>query len=356
MKVMIRHILSEYNRLGYSTTEYNEMSHATLVRTDISGNEEKNKAIVILCSPAFNLRNSKDALQVAERLVKKSYTYVDRANIFVIVYASGGKAHHFASNRVAYFNWGKRTVSNKFYAGTFTEEAKVLNDIFRYEKVSAELKKAKYPERKLHFTIMIIVVIAVTVLAYIATLKSGNLEYGYYANTLMSGETYRYITYLFVHGSFRHLIGNMMALYVFGRIYMKYEGVMSFSIVYLVGGIFAAAFDSLYCLMTNTHTGILTVGASGAIMAIIGAITSECFTHPDFEAKRSSILLSVIPIFILNNIGIGINVRCHVFGFLAGIMLGFLTHILSMIENDERIKSLEKKKSKITLRSTYFGS
>lgn len=356
MKVMIRHILSEYNRLGYRTVEYDEMSHATLIKTDISGDESKNKAVVILLGHAYNLRNSKDALQAAERLVKMSYTEVDNTNIFVVVYASGGKAHHFASNRIAYFNWDKRIVSNKFYAGTFTEEANVLKNVFKYERVNASLNEAKHPERRLHFTVLVFVLIAVTVLAYIKTFLSGYSEYGYYASTLMSGETYRYITYMFMHASLRHLIGNMIALYAFGRAYMKYEGAMSFTIVYFAGGIFAAAFDSFYCLLTNTHTEVITVGASGAIMAIIGAIASECFTHPDFEAKRTSILLAILAVFIMNNIGIGINVRCHVFGFLAGVMLGFLTHILSMIENDGRIKSLEKKKSKINLHSSYFNN
>lgn len=356
MKVMIKHILSEYNRCGYRTADYDEMSHATLLKTENKNGETIHKAIVLLQGYAYNLRNSKDALQVAEKLVAKTYTNVENDNIFVIIYTSGGKAHHFASNRIAYFNWDRRTISSKFYSGNFTEEAKILKNIFKLERVSGDLKEAIHPESKLHMTIAIFAFIALTVFAFIKTMKTGTVDYGYYPTTLMSGEVYRYITYMFCHASIRHLIGNMIALYVFGRAYMRYEGFMSFSVVYLVGGIFAAAFDSFYCLSTGSNLNVITVGASGAVMAVIGAIASECFTHPDFEAKRTSILLSVLAIFVINNIGFGINVRCHVFGFLAGIMLGFLTHILTMIEDDGRIKSLEKKKSKINLRSSYFNN
>ena len=357
MKLTIKHVISEYNKHGYCTVEFNDMSHAVLVKSEKKDEKIENKAIVIVFDYAYNIRSSRDALAVANKLVEKSHAgiEIERDDIFVIVYASGGKMHHFASSKIAYFNWNKRCVPHKYVSSKFYEEAAILRDLYKAEHISDDIKKASRPEYMQYSILLLFALIAINIYTFIQTL-GGYEQFGYYASSIMTGEVYRYITYMFCHGSLTHLVSNMISLYIFGRVYMKYEGALSFSLVYMVGGILAAIFDSLYCISTGSDLGMMTVGSSGAIMAIIGAIATECFTHPDFEAKRGFILLVIAAVFVGNNIGAGINVHCHVFGFMFGIILGLLAHIITMYENDERIKYLEKKKSKLTnIRSSYFN-
>ena len=49
-------------------------------------------------------------------------------------------------------------------------------------------------------------------------------------------------TYMFVHGGVMHILWNMFALYVFGRIFLDFFSVRHFVGVYVLGGVFGALF------------------------------------------------------------------------------------------------------------------
>ncbi|MGW0733299.1 rhomboid family intramembrane serine protease [Streptomyces sp. NPDC002851] len=75
------------------------------------------------------------------------------------------------------------------------------------------------------------------------------------------------VTALFVHGSWLHLLGNMLFLYVFGAMVEKRLGHLQYAFFYLGCGalalfVFAAA---------NAGSEQTLVGASGAISAVLGA-------------------------------------------------------------------------------------
>ena len=58
-------------------------------------------------------------------------------------------------------------------------------------------------------------------------------------------EIYQFITYMFLHGGFSHLLFNMFALWMFGRIIESDLGSKRFLIYYMVCGIGAALFNML---------------------------------------------------------------------------------------------------------------
>ncbi len=72
---------------------------------------------------------------------------------------------------------------------------------------------------------------------------------------------------MFLHGGWMHIIGNMWFLYVFGDNVEDALGHGPYLLFYLGGGYAAALAHAL----ANPHSVVPTVGASGAIAAVLGA-------------------------------------------------------------------------------------
>ncbi|MBX3052211.1 MAG: rhomboid family intramembrane serine protease [Caldilineaceae bacterium] len=74
-------------------------------------------------------------------------------------------------------------------------------------------------------------------------------------------------TSMFLHGSLLHLGSNMLYLWIFGDNVEDALGPIGYAVFYLIGGLLA----SFSHIFTNATSTIPTVGASGAIAAILGA-------------------------------------------------------------------------------------
>ncbi len=75
------------------------------------------------------------------------------------------------------------------------------------------------------------------------------------------------VTYLFLHGGWMHLLGNMWFLWLFGKSVEDRLGHAGFLIFYLIGGL-AASFTH-WLAFPNSEFPV--IGASGAIAAVLGA-------------------------------------------------------------------------------------
>jgi membrane associated rhomboid family serine protease len=75
------------------------------------------------------------------------------------------------------------------------------------------------------------------------------------------------ITSMFLHGSWMHLLGNMLYLWIFGNNIEDAMGSAKFLVFYLLCGVLAA----LSHAATDLSSQIPMVGASGAISAVLGA-------------------------------------------------------------------------------------
>lgn len=91
------------------------------------------------------------------------------------------------------------------------------------------------------------------------------------------------VTSLFLHGGWLHLIGNMWMLWIFGDNVEDRLGHGRYLLFYLMGGVVA----NVAHILTNPHSALPTIGASGAIGAVLGAYA--CL-HP--RAK----VLTLIPL------------------------------------------------------------
>lgn len=74
-------------------------------------------------------------------------------------------------------------------------------------------------------------------------------------------------TFMFLHGGFIHLIGNMWSLYIFGDNVEDRLGPVRYILFYLLCGLASG----MTHLVFNLHSNIPTIGASGAIAGVMGA-------------------------------------------------------------------------------------
>ena len=94
------------------------------------------------------------------------------------------------------------------------------------------------------------------------------------------------ISFMFLHGGFWHLLGNMWSLYIFGDNVEDSLGHLRYFVFYMLCGITSGVSH----LVLNFHSNIPTVGASGAIAGVMGAY---------FLLYPGSRILTLIPIIII---------------------------------------------------------
>lgn len=75
------------------------------------------------------------------------------------------------------------------------------------------------------------------------------------------------VTSIFLHGGWLHLLGNMLFLWIFGDNVEDRMGRARYLLFYLLGGVMA----NLAHLWTNAQSTLPTIGASGAVAAVLGA-------------------------------------------------------------------------------------
>jgi membrane associated rhomboid family serine protease len=95
-----------------------------------------------------------------------------------------------------------------------------------------------------------------------------------------------FFSFMFLHGGFLHLLGNMWSLYIFGDNVEDRLGPARYLIFYLLSG----WASGLSHLLTNLYSEIPTIGASGAIAGVMGAY---------LVLFPSSRILTLIPIIFI---------------------------------------------------------
>jgi membrane associated rhomboid family serine protease len=113
--------------------------------------------------------------------------------------------------------------------------------------------------------------IGVNVAAYVATLILGGeaalVRVGaLFRPAVLSGEWWRGVAAMFLHANEWHLGLNMYGLLLLGRLVEDLAGPTRFFVIYFLGGLVGAAATTLI------GAGALSVGASGAIMGLLGAL------------------------------------------------------------------------------------
>jgi rhomboid family protein len=82
-----------------------------------------------------------------------------------------------------------------------------------------------------------------------------------------------WVTSMFMHGSWDHILGNMLFLAVFGKNVEDRLGRLPYLLFYFAGGLAATVTQTAMTLLAGTQADAQTpnLGASGAIAAVLGA-------------------------------------------------------------------------------------
>ena len=102
----------------------------------------------------------------------------------------------------------------------------------------------------------------------------------------LSGQAFALLSFMFLHGGFLHLLGNMWTLYIFGDNVEDRLGPMRYVLFYLLCGLISGFTH----LALNANSTAPTIGASGAVAGVMGAYF---LLHPTAR------ILTLIPIIII---------------------------------------------------------
>ena len=153
-----------------------------------------------------------------------------------------------------------------------------------------------------NFPIVNISIIGINALVYLIQIGQGNEFFRYIytyglipvryslpqlASEYGGGHVYfAFVSFMFLHSGFWHLLGNMWSLYIFGDNVEDRLGPIRYLLFYLLCGMASGVSH----LLLNLHSDVPIIGASGAIAGVMGAYF---ILHP------KSKILTLIPIFFI---------------------------------------------------------
>lgn len=149
-----------------------------------------------------------------------------------------------------------------------------------------------------------------------------------------------FITAMFMHAGWMHLISNMLYLWIFGDNIEDRLGHVGYLLFYLAAGIFASGLHIFF----NPTSNVPSLGASGAIAGVLGAYLifypqSKVYTFIPFgyfmrlRPLPAIVVLGlwfVMQIFsgvgsmMAQGCGGGVAYWAHIGGFVFGLLIGFL--------------------------------
>jgi len=140
-----------------------------------------------------------------------------------------------------------------------------------------------------------------------------------YSPATLSGEWWRLVTPVFLHGGILHFFFNSYVLLQLGPVVEDEFGTERFWVMYLLCGIAGSA-ASQFARPVNT------VGASGALMGMMGLLLVYGWRTGGArgEALRRSMLRFAVYILIFSLLVRGIDNVNHIGGFLCGALLGWI--------------------------------
>ncbi|MCL2759674.1 MAG: rhomboid family intramembrane serine protease [Treponema sp.] len=84
---------------------------------------------------------------------------------------------------------------------------------------------------------------------------------------IKNGAIWTFVTYMFMHGNFSHILFNMIGLFIFGVHVERQMGSKEFLLFYFVTGTLAGIFSFIVYYFTGNFL-VALVGASGALYAV----------------------------------------------------------------------------------------
>jgi len=151
---------------------------------------------------------------------------------------------------------------------------------------------------------------------------------------------WQFLTYMFTHANFSHILFNMLGLFFFGSSVERRMGSKEFLLFYFISGLGAGLFSFIVFLLTGSYNVIL-LGASGAVYSVLLAFAvyfpyANIYLFGLFPIKAPILVLGYAAIEIFSQVfslRSGISHLTH----LAGFGLAFLYFIIRLGINPIKI-------------------
>ncbi|XXG67205.1 hypothetical protein AAC387_Pa06g0606 [Persea americana] len=148
--------------------------------------------------------------------------------------------------------------------------------------------------------------------------KLGGLEW---YKVVHGHEGWRLVTCMWLHAGVLHLLANMLSLVFIGIRLEQQFGFVRIAIIYLISGFGGSILSALFLRSS------ISVGASGALFGLLGAMLSELITNWTIYSNKFAALVTLVVIIAIN-LAVGllphVDNYAHIGGFLTGFFLGFV--------------------------------
>ncbi|XP_047306691.1 RHOMBOID-like protein 2 [Impatiens glandulifera] len=171
--------------------------------------------------------------------------------------------------------------------------------------------------------------------------KLGGLEW----NMVVNGhQWWRMFAAIWLHAGVIHLFVNMLSLFLIGIRLEQQFGFMRIGAIYLLSGLSGNILSLLFL-----QNGI-SVGASGALFGLIGAMLSELLTNWTVYTRKLCAMLLLLSMIIGELVFDGIHSwRVNNFGHIGGVLSGFLLGFVLLLRPQPLPRTLPVTKSKYTV-------
>ena len=177
-------------------------------------------------------------------------------------------------------------------------------------------------------TILIIVANVIAAIMCIGIENTFQLAGINYEYITINHEYRRLISYMFIHADFEHLIGNMVALFLFGKLVEQRLGSLRMAIIYFGSGVGAGFLSMEIAHKLHPESPRFAAGASGAVFGIIcAAVFLQIMGRKNAERKDMIIAIALVIGYAIYSAGGNVDIYGHIGGAIVGGILAFALNV-----------------------------
>ncbi len=144
---------------------------------------------------------------------------------------------------------------------------------------------------------------------------------GAYVPYIEEGQYWRLLTAMFLHSGMRHLVNNMLVLGVVGTLLERKVGKIRYLLIYFGGGLIGGYVN--YYLDLQAGKNVVSIGASGAVFAVAGAMLWVVIAHrgrvENISLENMLVMLGLMVYFSFTTENVA-N-AAHIGGLVSGFLI-----------------------------------
>lgn len=280
---------------------------------------------------------------IKERFVESGF--MDIHVLGLVLTATPDRARHLYYDEEDHFIidlWDRRLLVFENQSPYFASLIPALEDIIHDESYSTGLDERDYVrgngsnyQKTQWITLFNTILIVMNIVIYLLSHNTGifgesdyTLQKGALSWYMIKkeGDYYRLLTSMFLHSDFEHLMNNMLVLFFVGDKLERAAGKLKYLAIYFGSGIIAGISSISYNMIKNRM--IYSVGASGAIFGVVGAMGYILLVNKGRIKDINSRQIILFTVFSLYGgiANVNIDVIAHIGGFIGGIILALILY------------------------------